>query len=204
MRLLAIVAAALAMLALAPTAHAWTWPASGEVLEPFVYGGDPYAGGQHRGIDVAGDREEAVLAPASGVVSFAGSVGANGKVVTVETPGGYAVTLVHLGSITVKKGDAVREGAVVGSMGPSGSPEHEMPYVHLGVRVARDPNGYVDPVTLLPPRAAPVPPPPPAPLPQPAPSPLRRRPSRHPRHRPSMHLRPSRLPLPLRRRRRRR
>ena len=69
-----------------PPAHAWTWPASGDVLEPFVYGGDPYAGGQHRGIDVAGEREEAVLAPASGVVSFAGTVGSNGKVVTVETP----------------------------------------------------------------------------------------------------------------------
>ena len=75
MRRLAIVAA-FATLALAPNAHAWTWPASGEVLEPFVYGGNPYAGGQHRGIDVTGDREEAVLAPASGVVSFAGTVGA--------------------------------------------------------------------------------------------------------------------------------
>ena len=114
MRRLAVAAAAFAALALAPTAHAWTWPASGEVLEPFVYGGDPYAGGQHRGIDVAGEREEAVLAPASGVVSFAGTVGSNGKVVTVETPGGHAVTLVHLGSIAVKKGDAVREGAAVG------------------------------------------------------------------------------------------
>ena len=109
-----VVSAAFAALALAPTAHAWTWPASGEVLEPFVYGGDPYAGGQHRGIDVAGEGEEAVLAPASGVVTFAGTVGANGKVVTVETPGGHAVTLVHLGSIAVKKGDAVREGSLSG------------------------------------------------------------------------------------------
>ena len=156
---------------LRPSAHAWTWPASGEVLEPFVYGGDPYAGGQHRGIDVAGEGEEAILSPASGVVSFAGSVGSNGKIVTVETPGGHAVTLVHLGSITVKKGDAVREGAVVGSIGPSGTAEHDVPYVHLGIRVASDPNGYVDPLALLPPRAAPVPPPPSVPSPQPAPSP---------------------------------
>ncbi|MGH3142816.1 MAG: murein hydrolase activator EnvC family protein, partial [Gaiellales bacterium] len=163
MRRLAVVAAAVAMLALAPTAHAWTWPASGEVLSPFVYGGDPYAGGQHRGIDVAGDGEEAVLAPASGVVSFAGTVGANGKVVAVETAGGYAVTLVHVGSIAVSKGDAVREGAVVGSIGPSGTPEHRVPYVHLGIRVASDPNGYVNPLTLLPPRGAPAPPPPLAP-----------------------------------------
>ena len=169
MRRLALVAAAFATLALAPTAHAWTWPASGEVLKPFVYGGDPYAGGQHRGIDVAGRPEESVLAPASGVVSFAGTVGTNGKVVTLETPGGHAVTLVQLGSMAVRKGDVVREGAVVGSMGPSGTPEHEATYVHLGIRVATDPNGYIDPLTLLPPRAAPAPPP--APSPQPAPSP---------------------------------
>ncbi len=173
MRRLPVAAAAFAALALVPTAHAWTWPASGEVLKPFVYGGDPYAGGQHRGIDVAGEREEAVFVPASGIVTFAGTVGANGKVVTVETAGGHAVTLVHLGSIAVKKGDAVREGGVIGSIGPSGTPEHDVPYVHLGVRVASDPNGYVDPLTLLPPRAAPAPPapPPPAPSPQPAPSP---------------------------------
>ena len=49
------------------------------------------------------------------------------------------------------------EGAVVGTIGPSGTPEHEAPYVHLGVRVASDPNGYVDPLALLPPRAAPAP-----------------------------------------------
>ena len=170
MRRLAV-AAAFATLALAPTAHAWTWPASGEVLEPFVYGGDPYAGGQHRGIDVAGERDETVLAPGSGVVTFAGTVGANGKVVTVETPGGHAVTLVHLGSIAVKKGDVVREGAVVGSIGPSGTAEHEAPYVHLGVRVESDPNGYLDPLAFLPPRASPAPPPPPPPAPSPQPQP---------------------------------
>ena len=109
-----------------------------------------------------------MLAPASGVVAFAGSVGANGKVVTIETDDGYSVTLVHLGAFSVGKGDAVGEGAPVGTIGPSGTPEHDVPYVHLGVRVTSDSQGYVDPLTLLPPRAAPAPPPPPSPAPPPA------------------------------------
>ena len=168
MRRLAVVVAALAMFVLPSTAHAWTWPAPGDVLAPFVLGGDPYAGGQHRGIDVEGEKDGVVLAPASGVVAFAGSVGANGKVVTIETDGGYSVTLVHLGAFSVGKGDAVGEGAPVGTIGPSGTPEHDVPYVHLGVRVTSDSQGYVDPLTLLPPRATPAPPPPP---PSPAPPP---------------------------------
>ena len=171
MRRLALPVLAAVMLVVPTTAQAWAWPATGAVLAPFVYGDDPYAGGLHRGIDVEGEQGEAVRAPASGMVTFAGTVGANGKVVTVETESGHAVTLVHLGSTTVKKGDAVREGSVVGTIGPSGTPEHDVPYVHLGVRVADDPQGYIDPLSVLPPRGAPASPPPPAISPAPAPQP---------------------------------
>ena len=41
-------------------------PCDGAVLRPFVFGSDPYAAGQHRGIDVAGDLGTNVEAPASG------------------------------------------------------------------------------------------------------------------------------------------
>jgi hypothetical protein len=94
--------------------------------------------------------------------------------VTIQTADGLSVTLTHLGGIEVKKGERVAEGAVVGPIGPSGEPEFERPYVHMGVRVTDDPDGYLDPVTLLPPRAAtaPPPPPPPSPQPQPAPAPV--------------------------------
>ena len=57
------------------------------------------------------------------------------KGVTITTPDGYAVTLVHLGSIGVAKGDTVTEGAPIGGMGWSGDPEHDVPTVHLGIRV---------------------------------------------------------------------
>ena len=139
-------------LAWAPAAYAWSWPVQGPVLRPFAYDrGRPYTPGQHRGIDIgAGSAGETVVAPAAGTVSFAGTVPTNGRSVTIEAGDGYSVTLTHLGAIEVAKGAAVAEGDAIGTVGPSGTPELAGPYVHLGVRVTADPDGYVDPLGLLP------------------------------------------------------
>jgi hypothetical protein len=134
-----------------PTASAWTWPVSGQVLTRFSFDrAHPYAGGQHRGIDVGAATGAAVVAPAAGTVAFAGSVPGSGRTVTIETRDGLAVTLTHLGSVSVSRGADVAEGAVVASVGSSGTPELDVPYVHLGVRIADDENGYVDPLGFLP------------------------------------------------------
>lgn len=140
-------------LAWTPAAYAWSRPVQGPVVQPFAYDeAHPYAAGQHRGIDIAADAAgEAVVAPAAGTISFAGTVPTNGKSVTIETADGYSVTLTHLGSIAVLKGATVAEQDAVGTIGPSGTPEVDEPYVHLGIRVTADPNGYVDPLRLLPP-----------------------------------------------------
>jgi hypothetical protein len=118
-----------------PAALAWSWPVHGPVLQPFAYDeAHPYASGQHRGIDIGADAAgETVVAPAAGTVSFAGTVPTSGKSVTIETRDGYAVA----------------EGETVGTIGPSGTPEVDGPYIHLGIRVTADPNGYVDPLGLL-------------------------------------------------------
>ena len=51
-----LLVAALAALLVAPVAGAWTWPAGGPVLQPFVFDpAHPYAAGEHRGIDIAAD-----------------------------------------------------------------------------------------------------------------------------------------------------
>lgn len=141
-----------------PVAQAWTWPVQGPVLAPFSFDpAQPYAAGQHRGIDIgAGAAGDPVVAPASGAVSFAGSVPTSGKCVTIETPDGYSVTLTHLDSIAVAKGASVSEGAVVGTVGPSGTAEEMSPYVHLGIRQTAYANAYLDPVTLLPALPAPA------------------------------------------------
>ena len=96
-----IVLLAVSFLLLAvPGARAWTWPAGGDVLGAFVFdSAHPYAAGQHRGIDIGAAPGEPILAPAAGSISFAGTVPGGGPTLTILTPDGYAVTLLHLGSL---------------------------------------------------------------------------------------------------------
>ena len=155
MRRIALLPVLLATLLGAPPAHAWTWPVDGPVLRPFLFGDDPYAPGLHRGIDIAAAPGTAVRAPRAGLIRFAGTVPGNGRTVTIETAEGYSVTLLHLGAFSVARGATVAEGDSVAVVGPSDGIEHELPSVHLGVRVTADPQGYVDPLPLLP-VAAPV------------------------------------------------
>ena len=63
---LAVVSSTLFALLFPGGAQAWTWPIDGPVLRPFVFGSDPYAAGQHRGIDVGGAVGESVRAPVGG------------------------------------------------------------------------------------------------------------------------------------------
>jgi hypothetical protein len=147
-------------------ALAWAWPVDGPVLRPFVLGEDPYAAGQHRGIDVGAPLGATVRAPVAGVVSFAGRVPGGGLTVTIQTADGYSVTLLHLGSIALARETAVAEGQVLGAIGRTGTPEHAQAYVHLGVRLTGGAHAYLDPLSFLPasaaeppPAAAPGPPP---------------------------------------------
>jgi len=165
------VVAVAAALAFAPGAGAWSWPVDGPVLRGFLADDDPYLGGQHRGVDIGASSGADVRAPARGVVAFAGSLPHAGLGVTVRTEDGYSITLLHLGSVGVRVGTEVAEGEGVGIIGPSGEVEHAEPYVHLGIRVTAEPHGYLDPLSLLPPRAPQAEPPPEPPATQAPPQP---------------------------------
>ena len=206
MRRVLSAAIAITTLVVAPTAHGWAWPVDGPVVRPFALAADPYAAGQHRGIDIGAVEGAPVRAPASGTVSFVGGVPSGGRAITILTPEGLAVTLLQLGSTAVTKDATVEVGAAVGTVGASADGVTTEPHVHLGVRESDDPNGYLDPLAFLPSR--PVTPAPP----EPSSTRRRRRPSspRPPRHlqrSPRCRwLRPRRLrsPFPRRLRRRRR
>jgi Peptidase family M23 len=144
-------------------AQAWTWPVAGPVLETFSFDrAHPYASGERRGIEIGAGDGESVAAPAGGTVSFAGSVPGSGVSLTIETADGYSVTLTHLRALGVAKGASVGEGTAVATAAAS---------MHLGIRVTADPQGYVDPLALLPARPSPPPSQPaPSPPPQPAPA----------------------------------
>src|SRR5215204_3040681 len=76
---LATTLAVLALLA-PPACSAWTWPATGEIIRGFDYGGGAYTASGHRGIDIAGAAGADVLAPAAGASELR-------RVAAVERPG---------------------------------------------------------------------------------------------------------------------
>ena len=86
---LLVCAAITAALAVPASALGWAWPVQGPVLRPFLLGDNPYAAGQHRGIDIGAPAGTPVLAPAAGVVSFTGTVPVGGRTVSLQTEDGY-------------------------------------------------------------------------------------------------------------------
>ena len=74
----------------------------------------------HHGIDMAGTWQEEVRASADGFVKFSGRNGSFGKVVEIVHKHGVTTLYGHLHKLSVKKGDFVKEGDIVGKMGATG------------------------------------------------------------------------------------
>jgi hypothetical protein len=162
---------------LAPSAPAraeWIWPLRGQVITTYRNGDDPYAGGQHRGIDIAGPIGADVVAAADGEVRFAGAAGSSGLTVSVRTTDGFDTSYLHLASVSVREGEVVSSGNALGVVGMTGSRSASEPHLHFGVREAGSRHAYRNPLDFLPPAPAPPAPetPDPAPGPAPAPSPF--------------------------------
>ena len=150
-------------------AEGWVWPVEGRVLTS--YSNDnarPYAGGMHRGIDIAASVGTAVVAARGGTVTYAGTVGSSGLTVSVRTDDGrYTTSYLHLSALATGKGETVRAGTRIGAVGTSGRRSVDEPHLHFGVRLADREDQYVDPLSLLPAPPAPDPAPS-APAPAPA------------------------------------
>lgn len=183
----------------------WTWPVRGEVITSFRNGADPYAAGQHRGIDIAAGVGERVVAATPGTVAFAGVAGSSGRTLSIESGDGrFTVSYLHLFDVSVTRGQRVSEGQQLGAVGTSGRRSAQAPHLHFGVREAGREHAYRDPLDFLP-AAPPAPPEPAAPPPAPVLAPPARpiaspvtapAPRRSPRPRPL--AAPRRLPLRVR------
>ncbi len=127
----------------ARAAGTWTWPVVGPVVRGFDPPASPYGSG-HRGVDIAAPEGTPVLAPAPGVVTFAGNV-AGRLYVTIDHGGGLLSTASFLSQVSVRKGDLVAAGQVVASSG-TGHAGDSTTDLHFGIRL----NGeYVDPLDYL-------------------------------------------------------
>jgi hypothetical protein len=192
----------------ARAAPGWAWPVAGAVITPYSNDdANPYAGGVHRGIDIAAPVGTGVRAARAGVVTYAGALGYSGLTIAVRTVDGYVTSYLHLSAIGVRRGDSVGGGHRLGEVGTTGRRSKPEAHLHFGVRVAGAERRYVDPLSLLPPLPAPsaAPPPVPAPVPAraiPAPEPVRvapapRRALSVPRPEPEAGRVPVHLPLPV-------
>lgn len=143
--------ALLALLVAPPAAYAsgWAWPVRGEVARPFRLGPDPFAAGQHRGLDIVAPAGTPVRSACAGRVRFAGAAGAAGRTVSVEC-GPFIATYLHLASIATRAHAAVARGERVGTVGATGRPGLATPHLHFGVRRTARRFGYLDPLALLP------------------------------------------------------
>ena len=107
---------------------------------------DPITGKQawHYGVDFAGKDGADVIAVAAGVVVYSGPRSGYGKMVEINHGSGYSTRYGHHKALTVKAGDIVRKGEVIGLMGSSG--RSTGPHVHFEVfkngRIV-DPASYI-------------------------------------------------------------
>lgn len=124
------------------TLQDWVWPVSPvQIAAPYVQPPHRYGAG-HRGIDLVASSGMPVVAPADGVVAFVGAV-VDRPLITIDHGNGLVTTLEPVTS-TLKVGDTVTGGSVVGTVSEGG---HVSPgNVHFGVRLDGE---YINPMLLL-------------------------------------------------------
>jgi len=76
-------------------------------------------GRQHNGIDIIGNKN--IMAADNGVVEFAGKKNGLGNTIIIDHKNGFKTVYGHLSKISVKKGQVVEKGQVIGIMGSTGN-----------------------------------------------------------------------------------
>jgi murein DD-endopeptidase MepM/ murein hydrolase activator NlpD len=108
-------------------------PVRGLLTDGFGTRKDPFTGrwAAHRGVDISARRRTPVLAPADGVVTFAGWEGGFGRVIRVSHGFGFTTIFGHLDKLLAEPGDEVRRGETIGLLGSSG--RSTGPHLHYEV-----------------------------------------------------------------------
>jgi len=105
-----------------------------EISSPYGERIDPIHGAKrfHSGIDVAAEEGASILALSSGVVRQSGTRGAYGNAVEVDTGRGISMLYGHASRLSVKEGDVVEKGQVIGAVGQTGRATG--PHLHFEIR----------------------------------------------------------------------
>jgi murein DD-endopeptidase MepM/ murein hydrolase activator NlpD len=116
------------------------WPVEGRLMDGFGHRTDPFSGegAFHKGVDITAPMGTTVRTTADGIVVQAEMVaGGYGRLIIIDHGGGYQTYYAHLSRISVRAGQEVRRGEVIGAVGMTG--RVTAPHLHYEVRVGGTP-----------------------------------------------------------------
>lgn len=119
------------------------WPV-GKDGRIVISGFGPRGKGVHHGLDIKAPKNSAVIAVASGTVTYSDTERGYGKVVKIDHGNGYATTYAHLQENPVKVGQKIKQGQQIGSVGATGNAT--TPHVHFEIHQNGKP---IDPTPFL-------------------------------------------------------
>jgi murein DD-endopeptidase MepM/ murein hydrolase activator NlpD len=126
------------------------WPIASSVPQKFTSGygmrKDPFHGRQafHGGIDIAAATGTPILASAAGKISDVGTGRGYGQYVTIQHTDGTETRYSHLSAQSVREGQQVRQGQVIGKLGSTGRSTGP----HLDYRIKKN-DQRIDPMLVL-------------------------------------------------------
>ncbi|QXI29711.1 peptidoglycan DD-metalloendopeptidase family protein [Pseudomonas vanderleydeniana] len=123
-----------------PAPKGWAWPANGILIGKFASNGS-----LNKGIDIAGDLGQPVLAASDGSVVYAGSgLRGYGELVIIKHSDTYVSAYGHNRRLLVREGQQVKVGQTIAEMGSTGTDRVKL---HFEIRRQGKP---VDPLQFLP------------------------------------------------------
>jgi murein DD-endopeptidase MepM/ murein hydrolase activator NlpD len=97
-------------------------PVPGHITSRFGHRTDPVNGkkGYHTGVDMKGRTGQKIIATADGKVTKSFVNGSYGQYVEIQHGNGYTTKFAHLNKRLVKRGERVKRGQTIGTVGNSG------------------------------------------------------------------------------------
>ncbi len=122
------------------------WPVRGSISSGYGMRRHPVTrrNSFHNGIDIRARQGTGILSPADGIVVSAGRAGLMGRLVKVKTRSGSVLYFGHMHKIKCRKGDRIKVGQLLGTVGSSGRATG--PHLHFSVAVS---GRYINPLQYL-------------------------------------------------------
>lgn len=124
------------------------YPLLGKINNEFGWRRNPFGASsyeRHAGMDIDGERGDAVIAPANGVIVKIGWSGGYGNMIEIDHGNGVTTRYGHLSGIEVETGAQIVRGQEIGKVGSTG--RSTGPHLHYEVRVGGE---AVNPRRFLP------------------------------------------------------